>query len=62
MELLYKNNKNKPFKDMRDKSEYTRDLICLWLSENNEWKLKVNEELVVGKGFISLRKPLRELI
>ena len=51
-----------PYKDSRNNCEYNRDLICLWLSEQGNWELKVNEELVSGNGYNELGVVLKELI
>lgn len=51
-----------PYKDKLEKCEYTRDLICLWFSEQGEWKFKVNEELMSGNNYKTLGETLRELV
>lgn len=51
------------YKDRRSPNcEFTRDLICLWLGEENDWALKVNGELIENKGWKTLGITLNELV
>lgn len=65
MELLKISNNNNSviYKDPYSQGEeFTRDLICLWFSEDNKWEMKINGELIKNEGWQTLGMTLKEMI